>query len=80
LDPEGFFVAAAKATRPGGVNPIHFSGGTQLMQPFLVSLPTLAVAVIYCFWNGYRVSLARRERALRHRVAYMLWVMADQMP
>jgi hypothetical protein len=42
----------------------------------LPSVSTLAVSVIYCVWNAYRVALLRRERLLRDRVAYMLWVMA----
>ena len=40
---------------------------------FAQSVPTLAVAVIYCLW--FRAEMHRRGRLqrLRERVAYMLW-------
>lgn len=49
------------------------------MQPFLVSVPTLAVSAIFCIWQAYRLRRLRRERLLRERVAYMLWVMANRV-
>jgi hypothetical protein len=45
------------------------------MVPILASFPTMAVASVYCLWSIYRRSLPGRERVLRERVAYMLWVM-----
>jgi hypothetical protein len=46
------------------------------MVPIVASFPTLAVASLYCLWSVYRRSLRGRERALRERVVYMLWVLA----
>jgi hypothetical protein len=45
----------------------------------LASFPTLAVSVIYCLWNAYRLSQWRRRRALRERVTFMLWAMAHDL-
>jgi hypothetical protein len=39
----------------------------------------LAVSLIYCAYHAYRQTLWRRDRLLRERVAYMLWVMAGQV-
>jgi hypothetical protein len=50
------------------------------MQLFVFTYPTLAVSAIYCIWQAYRRVLALRERVLRERVAYMLWVLADRRP
>ncbi len=47
------------------------------MQPVLSTVPTLAVSVIYCCYQAYRRHLLRRDRLLRERVAYLLWVMAE---
>jgi hypothetical protein len=46
------------------------------MPPLLCSVPTFAVSLIYCCYHAYRHALLRRDRVLRERVAYMLWVMA----
>jgi hypothetical protein len=40
----------------------------------------LAVAVIFYGWREYRTRLDGRNRLLRERVAYMLWVMAASVP
>ena len=46
-------------------------------MPLLVcSIALLAVTVIYLFWRSYLQSLYRRQRALRERVAYLLWIAA----
>lgn len=43
------------------------------------AMPTLAVATIYCiWWRAMQYMVRRRDRMLRERVAYMLWVMADE--
>jgi hypothetical protein len=47
------------------------------MQPILASVPTLAVTTIFYVWSAYRRLQLQRERVLRERVAYMLWVMAN---
>jgi hypothetical protein len=46
------------------------------MNPFATSVTTLAVSMIFCLWQGYRRDQQRRQRRLRQRVAYMLWVAA----
>jgi hypothetical protein len=48
------------------------------MNPIWTNVGALAVAVIYYVWRAYDQVHARRHRTLRERVAYMLWVMADQ--
>jgi hypothetical protein len=37
-----------------------------------------AVTAIYLFWRSYLSGLLQRRRVLRDRVAFMLWVMADE--
>jgi hypothetical protein len=46
------------------------------MQPIVPSLAALAVAAIFYTWRAWQQAQTRRERLLRERVAYMLWVMA----
>ncbi len=48
------------------------------MQAVLTTLPTLAVSAVYCLWNVYRFAQSQRDRKLRERVAYMLWVAAAE--
>ncbi len=38
------------------------------------TMPTLAIATVYCLWRGYHVWRLECERVLRERVAHMLWV------
>lgn len=49
------------------------------IQPILTALPTLAVATVYCFWQLYAAAFHQRQRRLRNRVAFMLWVMANEI-
>ena len=42
------------------------------------NLAALAVAVIYYMWRAHDQVRVRKDRAIRERVAYMLWVMATQ--
>lgn len=37
------------------------------------SVPTLAIAMIYCLWFRAENYRRRQMRKLRERVAYMLW-------
>ncbi len=48
------------------------------MQPIWCNVAALAVALIFYLWRTYRHLLLRRQRQLRERVAYMLWVMAQR--
>jgi hypothetical protein len=49
------------------------------MQPIWLNGATFAVVLIYYVWNLHRQMLERRRRKLRERVAYMLWVMAEEI-
>jgi hypothetical protein len=49
------------------------------MHPLLTALPTLTVSALYCAWNLYRSTQFQRQRRLRERVAYMLWVLATEV-
>ncbi len=49
------------------------------MQPLSGYVATLAVAVVYYVWRGYVQLQLRRQRLLRERVAYLLWVMAERI-
>ena len=49
------------------------------MQALYCSMPTLMVSSLYCLWHLHGNRGRRRERVLRERVAYMLWVMANQV-
>lgn len=49
------------------------------MELLTATIPTLAVASIYCLYNAGRRELERRRRRaqrLRERVAFLLWVTA----
>jgi hypothetical protein len=48
------------------------------MHSFTCSVATLAVAGIYYVWRVYQLAQFKRQRTLRERVAYMLWVMANR--
>jgi hypothetical protein len=47
------------------------------MQPIVTNMAALAVATLYYLWRAYHTRQLR-ERVLRQRVAYMLWVMVGQ--
>jgi hypothetical protein len=46
------------------------------MNPLATSMATFAISTIFCLWQAYRQAQERRERVLRERVAYMMWVAA----
>jgi hypothetical protein len=46
------------------------------MQTVYCGLCALAVAVLYYGWREYQTRQTGRQRQLRERVTYMLWVMA----
>jgi hypothetical protein len=50
------------------------------MEPLLTAVPVISVSAIFCVWNAYRHALARRQRVLCERVAYMLWVLGTTHP
>ena len=47
------------------------------MQTICCSIATLGVATIYYTWRSYLYEMLAHERVLRNRVAYLLWVVAD---
>jgi len=47
------------------------------MPTIVCNLAALVVAGLFYTWRAYRVALLHRHRTLRERVAYMLWVMAN---
>jgi hypothetical protein len=49
------------------------------MQPLLTALPTLAVSAMYCLWHLTQIARIQRQKKLRERVAYMLWVVATEL-
>ena len=48
------------------------------MPAIVCSLAAFTVASIFYAWRAYMFDREKRERSLRDRVAYMLWVMANQ--
>jgi hypothetical protein len=48
-----------------------------VVGPLAVPLGALAVATIFYGYRDYLVRLRSKERRLRERVAYMLWVAAN---
>jgi hypothetical protein len=48
------------------------------MLPIWCNGAALAVALLFYAWRAYARLRLRKDRALRARVAYMLWVMAQQ--
>lgn len=48
------------------------------MQPLWGNVAALAIVFIFYTWRTYLNVLSRRERVLRERVAYLLWVLADR--
>jgi hypothetical protein len=44
----------------------------------LAALPVITVSAIFLGWSACRRERQRRERLLRERVAYLLWVTAHQ--
>ena len=47
------------------------------MPTIACNVAALAVASIFYTWRAYRLAELHRHRTLRERVAYMLWVMAN---
>ncbi len=48
------------------------------MSPINTCIAALAVAIIFYIYRGYVHVLARKQRTLRQRVAYLLWVAAER--
>ena len=51
----------------------------KLMHAMAGSVAALAVASIYYVWKTYFQLQLQRERTLRERVTYMLWIVAQHV-
>ncbi len=49
------------------------------MQPLYSQVALLVITMSFFVWRVYTEGRVRRDRVLRERVAYMLWVAADCM-
>jgi hypothetical protein len=47
------------------------------MHTICCNIALLSVASIFYTWRAYAVDVVDRQRAIRGRVAYMLWVAAQ---
>jgi hypothetical protein len=47
------------------------------MQLIVTNIAALTVAILFYLWRAHHQTQQRRQRVLRERVAYMLWVMAE---
>jgi hypothetical protein len=47
------------------------------MLPFLPSFGAIAISALYCLWQRYREAQANKTKALRERVARLLWEVAN---
>jgi hypothetical protein len=50
------------------------------MSVIVCAVTAMSVAVIYSNWRTYEQKNQSRQKQLRERVAYMLWVMANGEP
>jgi hypothetical protein len=50
------------------------------MSMFVCAISAMSVALLYSTWHKHFQQTVQRNRQLRERVTYMLWVMADTVP
>jgi hypothetical protein len=50
------------------------------MSVIVCAVTAMSVALIYSNWRSHEQKNQTRQKLLRERVAYMLWVMANGMP
>jgi hypothetical protein len=50
------------------------------MSAFVCAASALSVAVLFYSWRSYHQIHETRQKKLRERVTYMLWVMANSAP
>ena len=50
------------------------------MSCIVCAVSAMSVALLYSTWRTHHDKIMQRQLQLRERVAYMLWVMANQMP
>ncbi len=61
---------------PDRATAASFGTRTFTVNPMLSTLPTLMVTAVYYAWCVYRREQRLRDRVLRERVTYLLWVLA----
>jgi hypothetical protein len=49
------------------------------MHMISCNIAALSMACLIYVWRAYATRLVRRERTLRERVTYVLWVMANRI-
>jgi hypothetical protein len=50
------------------------------MNVVVYAASALSVAVLFYGWREYHQRIVGRQKQLRERVTYMLWVMANSVP
>jgi hypothetical protein len=50
------------------------------MSVIFCAFAVMSVAIVYSDLRSYQGKAENRQKQLRNRVAYMLWVMANGMP
>jgi hypothetical protein len=50
------------------------------MSVIICAVTAMSVALVYANYRANLVQIESREKRLRERVTYMLWVMANSMP
>jgi hypothetical protein len=50
------------------------------MSVVVNSVTALSVALLFYSWRSYHQKNEQRQKTLRERVTYMLWVMANTVP
>ena len=50
------------------------------MNIVMCAASALSVAMLFYSWRSYHCTLLSREKRLRERVTFMLWVMANGSP
>ena len=50
------------------------------MNVVVCAASALSVAVLFYTWRSYHEKVEQRQKTLRERVTYMLWVMATSAP
>jgi hypothetical protein len=50
------------------------------MNVVVYAASALSVAILFYGWRAYHEKMQSRNKQLRERVTYMLWVMANSVP
>lgn len=50
------------------------------MNAIVCAVSVMSVSLIYSTWRAHHEKIMLRQKQLRERVTYMLWVMANRVP